>query len=264
MLTSEQIQAGCDLLWRCWQDGTVIDALPGELRPESRAEAYAIQARLEARSPSALFGWKIAATSRAGQAHIGVEGPLAGRLLAERAFADGARLRFGANRMRVVEPEFAFRFARDVPPRSRAYEVDEVLDAVAALHPAIEVPDSRYADFARVGAAQLIADDACAHEFVLGPEADEGWRALDLARHVVRAAVAGKLEREGVGANALGDPRRALTWLVNELSGIGVTLLAGQFVTTGTCAVPLPIAPGDAVRADFGVLGAVGLRFAHA
>ena len=34
------------------------------------------------------------------------------------------------------------------------------LAAVATLHPAIEVPDSRYDDFTRVGAPQLIADNA--------------------------------------------------------------------------------------------------------
>ncbi len=57
----------------------------------------------------------------------------------------------------------------------------------------------------------------------------------------------------------LGDPRVALTWLANELSGLGIELAAGQVVTTGTCTVPLPIAPGDRVEADFGRLGQIGL-----
>ena len=54
----------------------------------------------------------------------------------------------------------------------------------------------------------------------------------------------------------LGDPGVALAWLVNELSGPGITLKAGEVVTTGTCLVPLPIQPGVDVRADFGALGA--------
>ena len=49
----------------------------------------------------------------------------------------------------------------------------------------------------------------------------------------------------------------ALAWLVNELSGLGIPLSAGQLVTTGTCLVPLEIAPGDRMTADFGVLGVV-------
>jgi 2-keto-4-pentenoate hydratase len=191
-----------------------------------------------------------------------VDGPLAGRLLAEMVWEDGATLPFGANRMRVAEAEFAFRMGRDLPPRAEAYSVEEVLGAVASLHPAIEVPDSRFADFATVGAAQLIADNACGHQFVLGAAAPAAWRGMDLAAHRVTGRVAGRLEREGVGANVLGDPRVALAWLINELSRHGVTLAAGQVVTTGTCLVPMEVGPGDQVSADYGVLGRVGLHFA--
>ncbi len=59
------------------------------------------------------------------------------------------------------------------------------MDTVASLHPAIEVPDSRFADFTRAGAAQLVADNACAHQFVLGPPTEAEWRGLDLAAHLV-------------------------------------------------------------------------------
>ena len=132
-----------------------------------------------------------------------------------------------------------------------------MLAAVAALHPAIEVPDSRYEDFTVVGAAQLIADDACADYFVLGPPAPAGWQTIDLAAHRVTGRVNDGPEREGMGANVLGDPRQALAWLVNELSSLNVTLAAGQVVTTGTCLVPLAVEPGQHVSADFGTLGAV-------
>ena len=116
-----------------------------------------------------------------------------------------------------------------------------------------------------MGAPQLIADNACAHDFVLGPEVAGDWRASDLAKHRVTARVEGSSGEsvcEGLGANVLGDPRIALTWLANELSAIGETLRAGQVVTTGTCIVPAAIAPGDRVDADFGAFGRVSLRFA--
>jgi 2-keto-4-pentenoate hydratase len=224
---------------------------------------YTIQSVLEIREEPPLYGWKIAATSRAGQSHIGVDGPLAGRLLASRVFADGGELPFGANGMAVAEPEFAFRMGRDLPPRDVLYDMPEVLAAVETLHPAIEVPDARYEDFATVGGPQLIADNACAHQFVLGPPTPDAWRDVDLKSHVVRGSVSSGLMREGRGANVLDDPRIALTWLVNELSGLGETLKEGQVVTTGTCMVPLEVAPGDSVRADFGDFGAVTLRFSE-
>jgi 2-keto-4-pentenoate hydratase len=260
-MTPSSAQAASDLLWRHWQEGRRLAALPAELRPATRNEGYAIQAQLERRSGAPLFGWKIAATSTAGQKHIGVDGPMAGRILAERVYPNGATLPFGANAMRVAEAEFAFRIGRDLPPRLLPYSADEVLAAVETLHPAIEVPDSRYEDFVTVGAPQLIADNACAHDFVLGPAAPADWRALDLSAHRALGTVVGKLEREGTGANVLGDPRAALTWIANELSGIGVPLKAGQVVTTGTCVIPLPVAAGDEVIADFGRLGRATLRF---
>ena len=126
----------------------------------------------------------------------------------------------------------------------------------------IELPDSRFDDFATVGASLLIADNACAHEFVLGPATSAPWRELDLVRHRVVGMVAGKIEREGTGEAVLGDPRMALTWLVNELSGLGIPLAAGQVVTTGTCLAPMAIGAGDRVSADFGALGKVHVRFA--
>jgi 2-keto-4-pentenoate hydratase len=260
MLSPDQICAASALLFDLWQDGRRTAQLPAELRPATRAEGYAIQAHLEARSTSPLFGWKIAATSVAGQKHINVDGPLAGRLLAERVVDNGAAVAIGANHMRVAEVEFVFRMGRDLPPRPTAYAVDEVLAAVAALHPAIELPDSRFEDFTAVGAPQLIADNACGHQFVLGPQTTVDWRGMDLAEHAVAGRVGGRYERHGKGANVLGDPRVALTWLANELSQVGVTLKAGQVVTTGTCVVPLEFLPGDEVIGSLGPLGQVSVR----
>lgn len=249
-------QAASDLLYRHWMAGSRLAELPPEFRPSTRAEGYAVQALLEARSREPVFGWKIAATSTAGQAHIGVDGPLAGRLLAERVIADGGNCPLGTSQMRVAEIEFAFRMGRTLAPQAAPYGVDEVLAAVATLHPSIEIPDSRYDAFEQVGAPQLIADNACAHYFVQGPAAPDAWRAIDLAAYAVTGWI-NDTPHQGIGSNVLGDPRVALQWLATELSQLGIPLLAGQLVTTGTCVIPMAIAPGDHVRGDFGALGSV-------
>ena len=257
-------QEAARLLWNCRVSGTAIEALPEALRPRDAAAGHAVQAALPGVAGQRVVGWKIAATSAAGQAHIQVDGPLPGRILEDFVHPMGATLTLVGNRMRVVEPEFAFRLGADLPPRAAPYTAPEVLAATASLHPAFEVPDSRFADFARAGKAQLIADDACCGRFVFGADAPAGWRALDLAAHRVQATVRAsdgtqRLVREGEGRAALGDPRVALTWLVNELNAIGLTLHAGEVVSTGTCMVPLPVAPGDTVEADYGVLGRLAL-----
>lgn len=261
MPDQDRFRAASALLVEHWTRGTRLVELPADLRPATRAEGYAIQAGLDDVTAAPLVGWKIAATSVAGQRHINVDGPLAGRLLAERLLEDGATVSLAGNGMRVAEVEFAFRFGTDLPPRTEPYTLDEVMAAVASLHPANDLPDARYDDFTAVGAPQLIADNACAHEFLPGPAVDGDWRSLDLGAFPVGAVLNGTTRYEGVGANALGDPRVALTWLVNELSGLGITLRAGEMVTTGTCITPVPIAPGDEVTGFWGPFGELSLRF---
>ena len=206
-----------EILWQNWQRRSRIDELPLDCRPRDRAAGYAVQSELVRLSGQDIVGWKIAATSAAGQKHIGVEGPLAGPLLANRVLPNGAAVPLAGNIMMVAEAEFAFRFGRSLPRRANQYSQEEVLSAVESLHPAIEVPDSRYNDFARVGAPQLIADTACACWFVLGPAATADWRSRDLVTHTAVAYRNGEAAATGSGANVLGDPRVALTWLVNEL-----------------------------------------------
>jgi 2-keto-4-pentenoate hydratase len=256
MLDKDQIAAASRALVQHWRDGTKLDALEPPLRPQTRAEGYAVQAALSGK----LFGWKIAATSEAGQKHINVAGPMAGRILSDTIIADGGAASMKGNAMRVGEPEFCFRMGRDLAPRPAPYGVDEVLAAVDTLHPAIEIPDSRFADFASAGEAQLIADNACAHLFVLGAPTIANWRAMDLVEERPEITLRGQ-RYIGHGKNVLGDPRVALTWLANELRGLGITLRAGEVVTTGTCHPPLPIEAGDQFAVVFGMLGKVSVRF---
>ena len=260
MLDRHQIASASQTLHDHWRAGTKLDALDDWLKPQNRTEGYAIQAAIEKYSTTHLFGWKIAATSAAGQKHINVAGPMAGRILSETVILDGGTASMAGNEMAVAEPEFAFRMRVDLPARSAPYSVSQVLDAVDTLHPAIEIPDSRFADFAGAGEAQLIADNACAHLFVLGPATTADWRSMDLIEHRPLIAMRGEIF-SGHGKNVLGDPRVALTWLANELRQLGINLKAGRVVTTGTCHPPLPIHAGDFCAADFGVLGKVSVAF---
>ena len=130
---------------------------------------------------------------------------MAGRILPETVIADGGTVSMAGNEMRVAEPEFAFRMRVDLPPRDTPYTAQEVLDAVDTLHPAIEIPDSRFADFVSAGAAQIIADNACAHRFVLGAPTRSNWRGLDLVEHKPVITLRGK-QYTGHGKNVLGDP----------------------------------------------------------
>ena len=260
-MTPSQAETAAKAIWANLTNGTRMDALPAGAMPGNRSDGYAVQQALMRVSGYKRYGWKIAATSSAGQTHIGVDGPIAGSLYHERVMALGTPVPLKGISMCVAEAEFAFRMARDLPPRSSPYTISEVMPAVEGLYPAIEIPDSRFTHFTQVGAAQLIADNACGSLFVLGEKSRATWRDINLAGHKVKAFRNGSLAGEGSGANVLGDPRIALTWLANELITYGLCLRAGDVVTTGTCVVPFAIAPGDKIKADFDELGDISVSF---
>jgi 2-keto-4-pentenoate hydratase len=109
------------LIWDHWLSGQVVAKLPAHCRPQTPAQGYATQAQLPVVSGRQVVGWKIAATSANGQAHINVSGPMAGRLLSGQVLESGATVPSAGNRMRVAEPEFAFAMAQDLPPQVAPY-----------------------------------------------------------------------------------------------------------------------------------------------
>lgn len=249
-----------EIIWNSWKNGKKINTLPIELTPHNRTEAYEIQETLQALSNSEITGWKIAATSLDGQRHIGVNGPLAGRILKDKTFKPNDIAVLGNNKMAVAEPEFAFKIAKTLEPKNYSYSPDEVISLVEDLHLAIELPDSRFEDFSKVGEFNLIADNACAHQFVISSPIKDNWQTLDFSKHKVRIFNDNNLSHDGIGANVLGDPIIALTWLINELSQNNITLHNGMIVSTGTCALPLPIEQGNKITADFGILGLIDIN----
>ena len=94
----------------------------------------------------------------------------------------------------------------------------------------------------------------------IGPAASVPWRDVDLAAHSTCVHINGEIVSRGRGADVLGDPRNALTWLANQFAILGDGLRAGHMVTTGVTGRPCPIASGDRITADLGDLGTVSVQ----
>ena len=161
-----------ELIWNSWVNGKKIETLPDSIMPYSRNEAYKIQEQIEVLSKNTIVGWKIAATSKDGQNHIGVSGPLAGRIFKEKVTNPSSVIALGYNKMRVAEPEFAFRIGSLIKPNKALFTSEEVMELVDSLYLAIEFPDSRFNNFSSVGELNLIADNACADQFVISSPID--------------------------------------------------------------------------------------------
>ncbi len=247
------------LIWNSWENGKKIETLPDKIMPYSRNEAYEIQKQIEIFSKNTILGWKIAATSKDGQNHIGVSGPLAGRIFKEKVTNPSSMIALGYNKMRVAEPEFAFRIGSLIKPNKILFTLEEVMELVDSLYLAIEFPDSRFNNFSSVGELNLIADNACADQFVISSPIEKDWKKIDFSNFKLSISNS-KFSYKGIGSNVLGDPRVALTWLVNELSQNNIVLEKDMIVSTGTCSKPIPVVTGDIVTANFGELGEISVK----
>lgn len=257
MSPPDSTQAGAALITAAWRNGTTLTALPEDIRPTTLRQGYAIQSQLSFAVKGTIVGWKIAATSLNGQQHIGVDGPLAGRLFADKMHRGPAHVSLAHNTMSVAECEFVFVLKSDLPPSAKPYTREAVLQAVGALHPGMELPNSRFVDFANAGAAQLAADNACAHQMIVGDAVPDGWKNTNLEAVATSIRINNEVVCRGTGADVLGHPLDALTWLANSHDERGTGLLAGQFVTTGVTGQPTRVASGDEVEACLDGLGCV-------
>ena len=237
-----------------------LGELPGGL-PADEATAYAIQrAAIDAYGHQRV-GYKVGATSAEAQAMLKTDHPFQAPLFAADCHDSGAQVGMPGYGLIGLEPEFALRLGRDLPARGEAYGLEEVRHAVATVHPAFEIIGLRLPNELFKNAIIVTTDFGANVGFVAG-DGVEDWTRHDLAAISVHAHVDGLEVAAGSGAKVMGHPLNSLLWLINDLSTRGEGLTAGDWVSTGTCAGVVQIAPGQSARADFGPFGQVGLTIA--
>jgi 2-keto-4-pentenoate hydratase len=207
-------------------------------------------------------GWKIGAASEEIRRAEGLPSPSPGIIYAHSIYPSGAVLpaELFIN-FRNCESEFAFQLALDFPPRTRPYTEADARAGIDSLFPALEIGDCVFPDwYGASGYFGSCLDNGGGAALVTGPKTRD-WPDADLAQAGMDLYLAGHYIKSGKAAAAMGHPVTSLTWMLNWASEHGRPVRAGDVVSTGTCTGHLFAAPGDAVRADFGPLGAVEARF---
>jgi 2-keto-4-pentenoate hydratase len=254
------LDAGVNDLLAARAAGTIIPDLAVGRQPRTQEDGYRMQAAFAARWDDRIVGWKVGATSKQVQALFGVDGPLYGPVFARTVTQSAARCRVADFQHRMLESEFAFRFGRDLPARAQPYTREEILDAVEALVPAIEIISPRFDRLTVDRIPQLVADCGGNGGAVLGTPVTD-WRSLDLPSVPVALRIDGVVKQTGTGAAVLGDPRNVLEWFVETFRAQGRDIAKGLFVMTGTMTGIHAPAPGEHAVADFGALGTVEVVF---
>jgi 2-keto-4-pentenoate hydratase len=153
------------------------------------------------------------------------------------------------------EGEIAFRFARSLPTRETPYTRTEVLAAVATVHPAIEIVDSRYSEWRMRSPIEQAADLGNHGAFVLGAASRGVGASVNQLELAAEIRVNGERRVALVRGNTAGDVQRLLTWLANHCASRGTPIEAGEVVTSGSCTGLIEVNAGDRVEAALAGLG---------
>ena len=200
-----------------------------------------------------LMGAKLGLTSRAKQEAMGVHEPSYGWVTSGMIAPHGERLPLDELIHPRAEPEIAFLIGERLEAPAT---VVSVLAATRAVFAAIDVLDSRYADF-RFRLTDVIADNASAGRVVLGPQARQPSELEDLRLVGCVLRRQGEVVATAAGGAAMGHPAAAVAWLVNSLAEQGKQLVADSLVLSGGLTAPVRLQPGEVVSAEFDGLGSV-------
>lgn len=237
-----------------------VPPLRDGLTPDDAKGAYAVQSLNTSfwiQQGRRIVGRKIGLTSKAVQTQLRVDQPDYGVLFDDMRIEDGGVLLQSRVLQPKAEAEVALVMARAVD--NPAASIQDVIAATAYVLPAIEIVDSRIADW-KITFADTVADNGSSAFFVLGntPHLLSG---LDLRTCGMALEINGTTVSLGAGVACLGHPLNAAAWLARTLASTGEGLKSGDIVLTGALGPMVSLTAGDIVRADIGGLGSCGFVY---
>ena len=252
----QRVKTAADLIVSAYETGAAFTTEFGEA-PATLDEAYAVQdavvQRLWIGGGETIRGWKTGGPSAQAT-------PIAAPIPASRILASPAELNGEDFHVIAVEAELAYMLRKDLPPREAPYGEAEASAAVASMHVAIEVCDSRLRDWRTADALWKLADMQMNAALVVGLPAND-WQRIIPERQVAILEIDGRICAEKTGSHPYGNPVRLLPWLANHCALRCGGLRAGDVVTTGAWTGMHFVAPGAEVLARFPGIGEARVRF---
>jgi 2-keto-4-pentenoate hydratase len=260
MLSDDARREAAHALATAERDRAPIPPLRETYPDIAAGDAYEIQLiniRRRLADGATVHGHKVGLSSKAMQEMMGVDEPDYGHLLSDMQVFEDVPVSAGRYCYPRVEVEVAFVLGATLP--GEGCTEDDVIAATEAVAPAIELIDSRIADWnIRIG--DTIADNASSAGYVLGPDRVKPTD-IDLLTIDARLMNNGEQVAEGRSDAVLGNPVTAVAWLARKVASFGVTLEAGHVILPGSVHRAIDVVPGDDFEAVFDGLGTVRLSF---
>jgi len=261
---SEAISAAVERLAQAQATGVPCAPVRDLIGTDDLPAAYAVQqALVQARlaGGATVVGRKIGATSKAVQDQLGVDQPDFGYLLDDMDVSNDAPISMRTLLQPRVEAEVAFRIGKDIDVPEDEITLELVRDAVEVALPALEIVDSRIANW-QIGFTDTVADCASSALFVVGTD-EKPLSQVEPVDVVMSLTINGEEKSAGNGAACLGDPLEALRWLAVQSARFGDPLRAGQLILSGALGPFVPFAPGDRVEASISGFDTLSVRFSE-
>ncbi|MFG3255099.1 2-keto-4-pentenoate hydratase [Streptomyces sp. NPDC048172] len=253
---TERIGAAAERLTAAAESRTPCPPVRDLLGADDVDAAYAVQRRLtEARTAAGArpVGAKIGLTARSVQQQFGVFQPDFGALFDDMVYGHTEPLPLGRFLQPRAEGEIAFVLGRDLDLPGAT--VADVLRATEFALPAIEIVDSRIADW-DLAITDTVADNASSGAVVLGTT-PYPLAGLDLARVGMTLHRDGEPVSFGAGHACLGSPVVAVAWLARERARRGQPLRAGDVVMSGALGPMVPVGGPGRYRLELDEMGEV-------
>jgi 2-keto-4-pentenoate hydratase len=257
----QELLAGlADELFEAYGTGVPVAPLRDRVEGMTVQDAYEVQdaqLRRHLAAGRVLAGRKVGLTSPAMQAQLGVDSPDFGFFFADMVHHEDARIPAGGFIAPKVEPEFGFVLSQTLAGPGVTRE--QAAAAIGQVYPAIEIIDSRIADW-DIRLVDTVADNASCGAIAVGQQPLD-VAVEDLASVECTLRINGEARETGTGEAVMGDPVAPLAWLANVLGEQGVALEAGQLILPGSFTKALPVLAGESATADFGDLGSLTIHF---
>lgn len=250
-----------EVLLAARRPGQRLESMPESGAPSTIPEAYSVQdclVHLLSKEFGPTVGYKVGCTNQGAREMLNVESPFYGHCFTEEIHRSPATIRGDTLHMIGVEPEIAIRIGDDIPT-AQLWTAKRVVNFVGEIMPAIEIVESRFSGWPRMGIHAAISDNGVHRKLILG-ESILDWQETLISGAKVELSADQEIVRTGNAHNVDGGPFGVLAWLANEFNNRGLQLKSGDVVTTGVMTDIYDAYPSQRLVAEYKNLGTVELN----
>jgi 2-keto-4-pentenoate hydratase len=247
-LTASQAEETARLLLQARRTGTTLPHLPDQLRPTSQAEAHRVQDAILA-NLGPVGGWKIFASDDP----MPFLSPIPQSLVRDQP----ARLPRGPLPIVLAELEIALVLGKDLPAHGGTCTAEAAQDAIASLHPVLEIITFSWTDRDKVDRLSQLGDLQNSAGFVVG-DALADWTGFDPMSALCTLIVDDVEQARSAAGASMPTIVATLANLAGHAAARGLPLSKGQVISTGARVVASTVA-ATTVRGEVTGLGSVSL-----